>query len=191
VSDAPPRIRAFFALWPGERALAAVRKIAHEIADERHGRAPRDENIHVTLAFLGDVAGERLPELQAIGEEAAQASRAFDLTLDRIGGTAQGIAWLAPNAVPAELKMLREVLLEGLDRGAFPTERRAFRPHVTLARKCARPARRSAIVPVTWPAKRLSLVASTLGPGGSRYAELNAWPLGGSAGDLAQSTGIV
>lgn len=178
MSDAPLPTRMFFALWPDERALAAVRHIAHEIAHERRGRAPRDDNLHVTVAFIGDVASVRLPELQDVGVKAAHGSRAFDLTLDRIGGTAHGLAWLAPSAVPVELRVLRDTLVERLDRAVFPTEGRAFRPHVTLARNCSRPARRSGVAPVTWPVKRLSLVASTLGAGGSRYAEVDSWPLG-------------
>ncbi len=178
MSDAPARLRVFFALWPDARALAKVRRIADEIAHERHGRAPRDENLHVTVAFIGEVASVRLPELRGVGDEAAQESHAFDFTLDRIGGTAHGIAWLAPSAVPAELRVLRDALVERLYRAAFPAERRAFRPHVTLARNCSHVARRSSVVPVTWPVQRLSLVASTLAPGGSQYAELAAWPLG-------------
>lgn len=177
MSDVPERVRVFFALWPDERALAALRQLAREVARERHGRAPRDENIHVTVAFIGEVASTRITGLQDVGGEAAHASHAFELTLDRIGGTAHGIAWLAPDAVPAELRELHDGLVERLDRAAFPTQRHAFRPHVTLARNCSRLARRSAVTPITWPVNGLSLVASTLGPGGSRYAELDAWPL--------------
>ena len=179
MSDVSAQVRAFFALWPDERSLAAVRRIAQLVAHERGGRALRDENLHVTVAFLGDVAGARLAELKDVGEEIASASRAFELTLDRVGGAAHGIAWLAPNAVPAELHELRDALVERLDAAGFPTERRTFRPHVTLARNCPRLVRRIERPPVIWPVKRLSLVASTLAPGGSRYDELAAWPLGG------------
>ena len=98
----------------------------------------RDENLHVTVAFVGDVASVRLFALREAGSDAARASRAFELTLDRIGGAAHGIAWLAPNAAPAELHELRDALVERLDEAGFPTERRAFRPHVTLARNCPR-----------------------------------------------------
>lgn len=180
MSDVPARIRVFFALWPDEQALAAVRKIAQQVAHERGGRASRDENIHVTVAFIGEVASVRLFALREAGRDAARASRAFELTLDRVGGAAHGIAWLAPNAVPAELHGLRDALVDRLDQAGVPTERRAFRPHVTIARNCPRLVRRAERPPVTWPVTRLSLVASTLGPGGSRYAELDAWPLGDS-----------
>jgi 2'-5' RNA ligase len=57
-----------------------------------------------------------------------------------------------------------------------------FRPHLTLARHCARAAHRGAVQPVHWTVERLSLVESTLAPGGSRYREVAGWALGSDAG---------
>jgi 2'-5' RNA ligase len=53
-----------------------------------------------------------------------------------------------------------------------------FRPHLTLARHCARAAHRGAVRPIGWQVARLSLVESTLAPGGSRYREVAGWALG-------------
>jgi 2'-5' RNA ligase len=57
-----------------------------------------------------------------------------------------------------------------------------FRPHLTLARHCARAAHRGAVQPVHWAVERLSLVESTLAAGGSRYREVAGWALGNDAG---------
>ena len=78
---------------------------------------------------------------------------------------------------PAPLHELQEALAEALAASGFARERRMFRPHVTLARDCVRSAQRGTVPPVEWNVERLSLVASTLGPGGSRYADLASWPL--------------
>ena len=43
------------------------------------------DKLHVTLAFLGNVAEERFDELRSALERAASALSPFDLTLDRIG----------------------------------------------------------------------------------------------------------
>jgi 2'-5' RNA ligase len=52
-----------------------------------------------------------------------------------------------------------------------------FRPHVTLARDGVRRAQRGDVAPIGWKVDRLALVASTLAPGGSRYADVATWPL--------------
>jgi 2'-5' RNA ligase len=154
-----------------------LRALARTVAAQRGGRAPRDENLHVTVAFLGSVATGRVNEVASIGEASARSSSPFVLTLDRIGGTAHGIAWLAPADVPASLDRLQRTVSGHLDAAGFAIERRRFRPHVTLARHCTLAPHRNEVTPVAWRVDRLALVASTTATGGSRYTEIAAWPL--------------
>ena len=175
---APPTHRLFFALWPDAPARGALVRLAHEIAHHGHGKAPREDNLHITLAFLGAVAAARLGALERIGREAAAGVAPFVLSLERVGGTGFGIAWLSPDGVPPALAALHAALTAGLAREGFPTERRMFRPHVTLARHCARAAHHGAVEPVRWTVERLALVESMLAPGGSRYREVAGWALG-------------
>lgn len=174
--------RLFFALWPDAPARAALVRLAHEIAHHGHGKAPREDNLHITLAFLGLVAAERVGALARIGRDAAAGITPFGLSLERVGGTGFGIAWLSPDGVPPSLAALHAALAAGLAREGFPTERRMFRPHLTLARHCARAAHRGAVQPISWQVERLALVESTLAPGGSRYREVAGWALGSDAG---------
>jgi len=174
--------RLFFALWPDAPARAALVRLAHEIAHHGHGKAPREDNLHITLAFLGPIAAERVGALERIGRAAATGITPFELSLERVGGTGFGIAWLSPDGVPPSLAALHAALAAGLAREGFPTERRMFRPHLTLARHCARAAHRGAVQPVHWAVERLSLVESTLAAGGSRYREVAGWALGNDAG---------
>ena len=173
----PPTHRLFFALWPDAPAREALVRLAHEIAHHGHGKAPREDNLHITLAFLGPVAAVRLGALERIGREAAAGVAPFGLSLERVGGTGFGIAWLSPDGVPSSLAALHAALVAGLAREGFPTERRMFRPHVTLARHCARAAHHGAVEPVRWTVERLALVESMLAPGGSRYRNLLECPL--------------
>ena len=178
MSAAAASLRLFFALWPDAAALAVLQRTAESVASQRGGRAPRESNLHVTVAFLGSVESERLPVLTSVGATCSRRAEPFVLSLDRIGGTANGIAWLAPAIVPRALAALHEDLLVQLGDAGFATERRRFRPHVTLARHCSLPPSRQAVDRVSWHVDRLSLVASTPAPGGSRYAEAATWPLG-------------
>lgn len=175
----PPTRRLFYALWPDAAARVALSRLAREVAHHAHGKAPRDDNLHITLAFLGAVAADRIAVLEGVGAEAAAAVAPFELALERIGGTGFGIAWLSPDGVPPPLVALHAALVAGLGRGGFATERRMFRPHLTLARHCARAAQRGPVAPVRWTIGRLSLVESTLAAGGSRYRDVASWSLGG------------
>jgi 2'-5' RNA ligase len=173
----------FFALWPDARSRESLHALAMDVATQRGGRAPHGRNLHVTLAFVGDVAACGIPLLERLGKACAGACPAFDLSLDALGGTSQGIAWVAPRNVPAPLESLHASLVAALSAEGFAIERRRFRPHATLARKCTGPVMRRVVGPIAWRVNRLALVASTPGQGSSSYADIASWPLANGAAD--------
>jgi 2'-5' RNA ligase len=172
--------RTFFALWPDEPSRAALSALARAVAHDRGGRATAAANLHVTIAFVGQVPASRLAALAEAGRASVDGRGAFDLALERLGGAAQGIAWIAPASVPPELVALHGALKSALAGRDFAVEARRFRPHVTLARRCGRRPLHRATEPIAWRVERLSLVRSVGGPDGSRYDDLDAWPLRGS-----------
>ena len=179
--NAPP-LRVFFALWPNAGARDALWALARDTAAQTGGRAPSAGNVHLTLAFLGDVAAARIAALDAIGLAVAAAVPPFTLTLDRVGAFGDGrIAWAGASAPPRDLERLVQSLTGALAQEGFPTERRAFHPHVTLARHCRRPAGSATIASIAWRVEQITLNASELSPRGPRYRELGAWPLGSGA----------
>jgi RNA 2',3'-cyclic 3'-phosphodiesterase len=189
----PPRtkvasdaLRVFFAIWPEAAARDALAQRASEIAAETGGRAPAIENLHLTIAFVGEVAGDRLEALSAAGVAATAHVPAFDLSLDRVGAfRGSGIAWAGASSVPAELAQLVGQLNSALTAQGFPTDPRPFQAHVTLARRCRRRFAEKPATPIAWMVAKLTLNASELAPGGPRYRELAAWPLGHRAADDA------
>jgi len=177
-------VRTFFALWPDAGAAEALATLAHGVADRMQGRAAAAGNLHMTLAFLGDVATARIGGLHSIGAAVAAAASPFALTLDRIGTfRGAGIAWAGTSAPPPGLESLVRQLGDLLSAGGFAIERRAFHPHVTLARRCRRPVGDAAMPPLCLAVVRITLNASELASGGSRYRELGGWSLGPRAGD--------
>jgi 2'-5' RNA ligase len=170
-------LRVFFAIWPDDSARAALGDLACELARAAGGRAPAQANLHVTLAFVGEVAPARVPALEAIGRAAAAAATPFTLALDRLGSFRdRGIAWIGATAVPPELTRLAESLALGLAAQGFPVERRAFAAHLTLARRCARPPAGPGDAHIAWPVLRLSLVESVPGRSGPTYRDIASWP---------------
>jgi 2'-5' RNA ligase len=70
----------------------------------------------------------------------------------------------------------------------FMLQDRAFRPHVTLARK-VKAARRGVLdPPLAWPADRFALVRSITGPAGSRYEPVHWWNASGRSDRESGST---
>lgn len=172
----------FFALWPDPAARVALAALSRDAAGRAQGRAPTPENLHLTLAFLGDVALPRIVALRAIGLAVASAAAPFRLTLDQAGTFRDaGIAWAGATVMPPELERLVQLLSGALANEGFRTERRAFHAHVTLARRCRRPAGVDIAAPITWNVERLMLNVSDTLPGGPRYRALADWPLNGGA----------
>jgi 2'-5' RNA ligase len=175
-ADGPTR-RVFFALLPPAAAATALAALAAALAARVGGRVTETASIHLTLAFLGDVPAARLPDLEAIGAATA-AQPAFTVALDTIGAFRKAqVAWVAPSAPPAGLLALASDLHGRLHGAGFAFDVRAFRPHVTLARKCTLALADERCAPVAWAADAVVLVASTLAPAGARYAALARWPL--------------
>jgi 2'-5' RNA ligase len=177
-AERPAILRVFFALWPDASAREGVAALARDVVSRAGGRAPRPENVHLTVAFVGNVEPDRLAELQHIGASAAKSAAPFTLKLDRLGAFHHaGIAWLGADTLPTELEDLVFALRNGLAAEAFPVERRMYRAHVTLARRCGTVATVE-IPPISWRVERVTLNASELSAAGSIYRELAAWPLG-------------
>jgi 2'-5' RNA ligase len=179
----PPRRggpqRVFFALWPDAAARERLAACARDVVRQVGGRAPRPENQHLTLAFVGAVEPGRIAALERVGAAAARTAAPFTLTLDRLCAFQRtGIAWLGARSLPDELTRLAQALREGLAAGAFPVDARPFAAHVTLARQCGTLAARQ-VPPVAWRVDRLALTGSELRPEGSRYREIAGWLLTG------------
>jgi len=146
--DRPPpaaaHARLFLALCPGAPIQAAV--AAHAQAWRWNADAARyaAPDWHVTLHFIGAVPRARLDELRAA---LAVPVQPFELRFGEPALWPHGLAVLLPLAVPAALQALHDELGRRLRQLGLPTDERAYRPHLTLARRAVR-----AQPPAQWPA---------------------------------------
>lgn len=154
-------MRLFFALWPDD---ALRERLAAEQAawgwSSRAACVP-PERLHLTLHFLGEVAE---PAAAALRERLPPLSGGCELCLDRPALWPHGIAVLEAAAVPAALGALHGELAERLQALGLRTERRAFRPHVTLARHAQESRLPAEFEPIRWPVAGYALVHSCSGP---------------------------
>jgi 2'-5' RNA ligase len=170
------RARMFFALWPSPGAARKLAGQARVLASHAGGRVTRTDSIHLTLAFLGDVALDRVEALLALPSEVT--SPPFELRFERLGvWPRNGIGWAAPSDTPGALVELQARLARWLGDAGFRVEARAFVPHATLIRKATRAAPELAIPPIAWRVDEFVLVRSRLSATGSRYETLGRFAL--------------
>lgn len=140
------------------------------------GRRTRDDSIHLTLAFVGDVDSLRLAEL--LVPPAELSITRFTLTLDCRGcWPRNGIGWMAPSRVPDPLRKLAAELEAWLRDAGFELDVRPFNPHVTLVRKAQCMPLTDSTPSIEWQVEDFVLVRSTMAPEGSRYETIGRWPL--------------
>jgi 2'-5' RNA ligase len=172
----PPRRRVFFALWPDAATRRAIVRATRDVVRHCGGRPTPDANLHATLAFLGPITAADLAKvLAAVPPPAAP----FDLVLDRLGLWERSqVLWVAPAETPEPLLRLEREVWDLLVELGFARERRAYLPHVTVARKAQ--AARGTVTPVHWPVDGIALVESKTGPRSPRYEVLKSWAFAGS-----------
>lgn len=161
-------MRLFFALWPPAATVAALAAWAVQVQKAAGGRVTRPESIHLTLAFLGEIADDRVGD--AVKAARSVRGERHTLPIERAKVWAHNnIAWVGPERTPPALESLVRSLHESLRTHGLTIESRPFAAHITLIRK-ARKAPRLPLPPaVHWPVDEFTLVRSRLSAGGSGY----------------------
>jgi RNA 2',3'-cyclic 3'-phosphodiesterase len=171
--------RLFFALWPTDAIRAQLAAAAQSHA--ALGRAIAARNLHVTIAFLGAVAAERVARVRDAARSAHKLTFGgrFMLHLDRVEfWRRSGLICLTAQHVPQELLSIVEQLHAGLREHGFGLhEHETFRPHVTLVRDVARGPKVAGVASVQWPVESFALIESKVGQRGSEYTVLEEWGL--------------
>ncbi len=166
--------RVFFALWP-EAGLRASLTIATAPALAGvAGRPVLAEDLHVTLAFLGEVGSAALTALARIG--ATLAPPRLTVMLDRLEWwPGSGALIVAASTPPAGLMQLQQGLCRSLADAGLRVDAREFRPHLTIARSVPAQPRQALSMALAWPIGAVALVESVRVPTGPRYRPLASW----------------
>jgi 2'-5' RNA ligase len=181
----PRKLRLFFALWPGDGLRERLATSARAAVTRVEGQPVPPGNLHLTLAFLGMVAGARLAELFPVGGDGQWP--AVELRFELLEYWAKPRVLVAmPSAVPDEGRRIVERLWDRLEALGFTREARPWQPHLTLVRRIRQPpAQELSFAPAVTAGGRdwrLALVESATHPEGPRYKPFAEWPLA-SGGD--------
>ncbi|MEE8219131.1 MAG: RNA 2',3'-cyclic phosphodiesterase [bacterium] len=186
-------IRAFIAVDvppPVQEALGELQRAMEEAGLKARWIRPQD--VHVTLAFLGNVPAEQVPELRAAMEEAAQGAGPMEVRVGGVGAFPNErwprVIWVGFEEPTGGLAALHKRLEAALVPLGYEPEDRPFRPHLTVARIKV-PARAGRVVHALEAHKdvdfgkitidRIVLYQSTLKPTGPAYTVLEEVALGG------------
>jgi 2'-5' RNA ligase len=136
-------IRLFIAVNCSDTAKRLLLSVQDNIkAQSLKGNFSRPENLHLTLAFLGETQEEQVPAICAAIQEALQPPiTPFTLTFSQTGcfrHSGKELWWIgAQQTGPslAMLKNLRQRITGGLSAANIAFDDRAFKPHITLGRE--------------------------------------------------------
>jgi 2'-5' RNA ligase len=146
------------------------------------------ENLHLTLQFLGEIPDAQIPDVSAVVDQVVTAHQPFPVRVRGLGAfpscSRPGTLWLGITDGAPQLSRLAASLASALVPLGFRKERRRFHPHLTLgrvrvargraARDLSDALRESAGADAgTSTVDSLTVFASHLGSGGARYEALH------------------
>jgi 2'-5' RNA ligase len=166
-------VRLFFALWPPAETARALERWASEVSRDAGGKITGVENIHLTLAFLGEADA-----VKATAAARTVRGRRHALPLDAARYVKKNeMVWVGPAAMPAPLGALAADLHAALRAAGFRLEERPFAAHVTLVRKARLPKSVPPLPRVEWPVDEFVLVRSRTSAKGSTYDPVERFQL--------------
>ena len=161
----------FFALWLSDRQRELMRDTLRPVLTSVEGDIVDRRNWHVTLVFIGNFPEEQIPFLLAAAGEIG--SEPFRLRFDRLEYWQRAkVAALMARAVPPALASLVQALETKLEAFDVESERRLFRPHITVARRARVFETVQLTRPVDLELQGFELMESLPGPSGVSYRPL-------------------
>ena len=169
--------RLFFALEiPAPIQQQVIQWRAAQFAPEA-GRPIAAANLHLTLAFLGEISEQKQQTLMTLAGRIQQP--AFTLTLDDAGHWPRSrVVWLGSRQPPRGLLQLANLLRAQAARSGCYQSPQPFHPHVTLLRNAAH----QIALPApgfhwTFPVTEFVLYSSQFSQGRTQYQPLARWSL--------------
>jgi len=160
-------MRLFVAVRFSPEIRSALLETIASLSRSGSGNFTRPENLHLTLAFLGETE-------DPAGAKAALAEAAtggpFPLTVGGFGSF-DDLLWVGIGE-NLRLKALALNVQDALRRWGFPIERRSWQPHITVARQYRGPRSGIEVPARTMTVNRVSLMQSERISGQLTYTEI-------------------
>ena len=127
-------MRLFISINFDDNTKEKILAVQNRLRQKGRGRFTSPENLHLTLAFLGEVDEAGIPEIKAVMDSLTV--QEMRLIFSHIGYFKRDseLWWIGAEA-DAELMELQKDLIRGLKSSGFAPDDKRFRPHITLARE--------------------------------------------------------
>jgi 2'-5' RNA ligase len=174
-------LRLFISINCNDETKSLLLSVQDKIkAQSIKGSFSRPENLHLTLAFIGEIAEEQVPAICSVIEDAMQQHLApFSLTFSQTGcfrHSNKELWWIGTDRADPFLGILRNIrqrIADGLSAKGITFDSRPFNPHITLGREIKHDA--PIVIPeqkIIFPVKRISLMKSERLRGVLVYTEI-------------------
>ena len=163
-------MRCFIAAWPDSSTRVALARLSDDVAQRiTHRRATRVDDLHLTLAFIGELTDDVAFDLDA--DIAAFRFEPMDWQIDMLGFFEPGGILWAGGDPTVSLVDLAGRIRALLDRANIAYDPRPLAPHITLLRGVKSfAAQRVAAIP--WRVASIALYRSVPSCQASRYSRV-------------------
>lgn len=132
-------MRVFIAINFTPEVKAYLNKMMQDLKKASiYGRFTEVENLHLTLAFLGEVSDNQIQEITRIMKQVAMGRKDFQIELGGLGkfvNRGECLYWCGIRENDL-LSSLQYDLVRLLKESQFSVDGKPFKPHITLARRC-------------------------------------------------------
>jgi RNA 2',3'-cyclic 3'-phosphodiesterase len=137
-------IRTFIAIELPEKVKIALTSIQRDLKEPGQNflKWVSSDSIHLTLKFLGNIDVDKVDSIRLAIEQTSFLQKRFMIGISEVGAFPNverpRVIWVGINGDIGELIKLQKKLDDKLETIGFTKEKRAFSPHLTLARVAER-----------------------------------------------------
>jgi len=187
--------------------LGGVQERLRSKLPERSVRWVRADGIHLTLKFLGETPGGKVPAIREALTAVSRNAPGCELTVQGVGcypnPRRPRVIWVGVKEPTGRVKALWRAVEEAMTAIGYAAERHGFSPHLTLGRvrRGVSGADLQQIGEIiagiegqglgTVEAEGFELIRSVLRPTGAEYTTLASFPLRGGSAPRERESGVL
>jgi len=127
-------MRLFIAINFNDETRAQLLALRDELRSRStRGNFTAPENLHLTLAFIGEVSPKKVEKIEAILETVT--FEPFEAAINKLGSFSRGTLWYAGLREDKPLMILQREITYKLALCGFEMDGRKYNPHITLGRE--------------------------------------------------------